>query len=301
MTAVGFAGLGRMGAPMARNIVRHGFPVTVWNRTATKAEAFASANASGARIAPDPRTLAEGSDVLVTMLAGDLAVREFFGGSSGALLGLRPGAHVVDMSTVSPEASAEVGSAVRAAGARFVEAPVSGSTAAAESGSLLVMAAGEAAAVDAVRPVLEAMSAQVVHVGDVGAGVVMKLAVNTVVYGLSQAVAEALVLAERAGIDRATAYAVFCESAIAAPMVRYRRELFERPGEVEPTFALDLAVKDLRLITALATEVGVEMPQAQINLDALQRASAAGYGTWDMSAVAEHLRGRSPGSTAGAL
>jgi 3-hydroxyisobutyrate dehydrogenase-like beta-hydroxyacid dehydrogenase len=291
VTRVGFAGLGRMGAPMARRIAAGGYAVTVWNRTAAKAAAFA-AEVPGARVATTPTELVQAVEVVVTMLADDAAVRAFLLGPDGAVAAAPSGALVVDMSTVSPDTTAEVREAVRTAGGRFVEAPVSGSTVAAETGALLVLAAGEEADVDAAEPVLSTMAREVVRVGGPGAGLVMKLAVNTVVYGLSQAVAEGLVLAERAGVDRLTAYRVFADSAVAAPMVHYRRELFERPGEVEPTFTLDLAIKDLRLIEALAASVGAPVPQAVVNRAQLEGASAAGYGSWDMSAVAEHLRGR---------
>lgn len=300
-TRVGFAGLGRMGAPMARRIAAAGFPVSVWNRTTAKAEVFAE-EVAGASVAATPGELGGASDVLVTMLADDEAGRGLLLGPDGALAALRSGSLVVDMSTVSPEASAEVRAAAVAAGSRFVEAPVSGSTVAADTGQLLVLAAGTEQDVDAARPVLSTMGREVVRIGGPGTGIVMKLAVNTVVYGLSQSVAEALVLAERAGVDRLTAFGIFADSAIAAPMVHYRRELFERPGEVEPTFALDLAIKDLRLIEALAATADAPVPQAAVNRAQLEAASSAGYGSWDMSAVAEHLRGRttSAGPTEGA-
>lgn len=296
MTLVGFAGLGRMGVPMARRIASAGHDLTVWNRTRAKADAFA-ADVPGVRVADTPAALAANVDVVVTMLADDAALQDFHLSPGGAVEAVAPGALVIDMSTVSPEASEAVRARVVAAGGRFVQAPVSGSTAAAEAGDLLVLAAGEADDVEAAGPVLRPMAREVVRVGGSGAGLVMKLAVNTVVYGLSQAVAEGLVLAERGGVDRLTAYRVFADSAVAAPMVHYRRDLFERPGQVEPAFALDLALKDLRLIEGLAAEAGAPVPQASVNRDQLEQASGAGYGKWDMSAVAEHLRGRT--TTAG--
>jgi 3-hydroxyisobutyrate dehydrogenase-like beta-hydroxyacid dehydrogenase len=291
VTLVGFAGLGRMGVPMARRIAAAGHDLTVWNRTRAKADAF-TADVPGVSVADTPAALAANVDIIVSMLADDKALHDFHLAPGGVVDALVPGTLVIDMSTVSPEVSETVRTRVIDAGGRFVQAPVSGSTAAAESGELLILAAGEPADVEAAEPVLRTMARDVVRVGGPGAGLVMKLAVNTVVYGLSQAVAEGLVLAERAGVDRLTAYRVFADSAVAAPMVHYRRELFEHPGRVEPAFALDLALKDLRLIEQLAARAGAPVPQATVNRDQLERASAAGYGSWDMSAVAEHLRGR---------
>jgi 3-hydroxyisobutyrate dehydrogenase-like beta-hydroxyacid dehydrogenase len=118
----------------------------------------------------------------------------------------------------------------------------------------------------------------------------MKLAVNAIVHSLNQAVSEALVLAERAGIERARAYEVFAESAVAAPFVRYKRDAYLRPGELPVGFSLELAAKDLRLALALAGDVGADLPQTRVNLAVLDDAVTAGYGSADESAVAEHLR-----------
>jgi 3-hydroxyisobutyrate dehydrogenase-like beta-hydroxyacid dehydrogenase len=134
------------------------------------------------------------------------------------------------------------------------------------------------------------MGANVIHLGVVGSGATTKLAVNAIVYGLSEAVSEALVLAERAGIDRTAAYEVFTKSAIAAPFVHYRREAFERPGEVPVAFRMELAAKDLRLIEKLAAEHGAPTPQMTTNLEVIEAAIDGGFGEDDMSAIAEHLR-----------
>jgi len=124
----------------------------------------------------------------------------------------------------------------------------------------------------------------------------MKLAVNAVIFGLNEALAEALVLAEAAGIERERAYDVLAASAVGAPYVGYKRAAFLEPDATPVAFALDLAAKDLRLIAALADEVGVSMPQAIANLDAIRAASAGGHGDRDFSTVAQYLRGSLPGS-----
>lgn len=154
------------------------------------------------------------------------------------------------------------------------------------------MVGGPAACVEAARPILRAMGNPVVHLGDSGMGAAMKLSVNTVVHALNGAVSEALVFAERSGIDRHAAYDVFLNSAIAAPFVHYRQAAFERPEEVPPAFRLTLAAKDLRNATQLAASVGAHLPHAAAALDQLERAAAAGYGEDDESALAQYLRTR---------
>jgi 3-hydroxyisobutyrate dehydrogenase-like beta-hydroxyacid dehydrogenase len=167
---------------------------------------------------------------------------------------------------------------------------VSGSVAAAAEASLTIMAAGADQAVERARPVLEAMGDPIVHLGDNGRGAIMKLCVNAIVHSLNGAVSEALVLAERSGIPREQAYAVFTSSAIAAPYVHYRREAFERPGEVPVAFRLALAAKDLRLAMEAAERAGAELPQTTTNLAVLEQAVEAGYGDLDESGLAEFLR-----------
>ncbi|MFD1498754.1 NAD(P)-dependent oxidoreductase, partial [Streptosporangium lutulentum] len=144
------------------------------------------------------------------------------------------------------------------------------------------------------REVLSSLGDPVLHLGESGRGSAMKLVVNTIVHSLNQAVSEALVLAERAGIERATAYSVFVNSAVSAPFVQYRREAFERPGEVPVAFRLELAAKDLRLALELADKVGADLPQARVNREVLGAAMAAGFGDEDESAVARYLRSGTP-------
>ena len=289
---VGFIGLGRMGYPMAANISRAGFPLTVWNRTASKSEALVAE--TGAALAASPADLAGAVDVLITMVADGRVLTDLYTGGGRMCGSLRSGTLCVDMSTVSPVESRQVAAAVEAAGGRFVDAPVSGSTALASAGTLTIMAGGVTEDVDDLRPVLEAMGSRIYHMGPVSSGATIKLAVNSIVYGLGQAVAEALVLAEAAGIEREKAYEVFANSAIAAPFVHYREEAFLKPGEVPVAFRMVLAKKDLDLALALAESVGASMPQAGLNRSELMDAIRAGFGDHDMSAVAEYLRAARP-------
>ena len=287
---VGFVGLGRMGRAMAANLARASVPLTVHNRTAEVAEAFAREH--DAPVAADPAGLAAGADIVITMLADDVALHDVMAGPRGVLEGLRPGSLVIDMGTVGRSAILELDVEVRDRGARLVDAPVSGVPKVAAEGRLTIMAGGAADDLERARPVLSTFAERIIHVGPVGAGAAMKLAINTAIHGLNQALSEALVLAERSGIERSTAYEVFVAGAISGPFVVNRRAVFERPGEGPQPFSIQLAAKDVRLALDLAHAVGAPLEQAELNLDVLRRAGAAGFDDLDESAVAEYLRGR---------
>lgn len=289
--AVGFVGLGRMGWCMAANVARARFPLWVNNRTRSRAEVFAAEHPVRG-VCDTPADVAHAAEVIITMLADGPAVNEVYLGEHGLLSAARPGSVLIEMSTIGPDLLAALAEQAAPRGVVLVDAPVSGSVAMAESARLLVMAGGDAAAVERVRPVLETIGSTVLHVGPSGSGATMKLVVNTVVYGLNQAVSEALVLAERAGLDRLLTYQVFANSAIAAPFVHYRREAFERPGEVPVAFRVELAAKDLELILDLGEEVAADLRQARMNHTLLEEAAAAGLQDDDVSAVARYLRGK---------
>jgi 3-hydroxyisobutyrate dehydrogenase/2-hydroxy-3-oxopropionate reductase len=195
------------------------------------------------------------------------------------------------MSTVPPSVIKELEPGVRATGAGVLDAPVSGSVPLAEAGTLTIMVGGEAVDLERARPVLELLSARIFHMGPLGTGATIKLALNTIIFGLNQSVAESLVLAEKAGVDRARAYEVFAASAVGAPFVQYKRNAFVEPDAHPPAFSLELAAKDLRLILGLAHQVGAEMPQSKVNLEQVIAAAAMGPER-DLSQVAVRLRGR---------
>ncbi|MFO7778399.1 MAG: NAD(P)-dependent oxidoreductase [Nitriliruptoraceae bacterium] len=289
MTAVAFLGLGRMGAPMAANLAAAGHQLVLFNRTAAKADALASR--LGAVTAPTPRDAVLGADVVITMLADEAALLEVCDGPGGVLSGLRPATIVADMGTTGPAGVGGLAPRVAAAGGVLIDAPVSGSTAAAEAGTLTILVGAPEEHYARIEGVLAAMGDHVFHLGDTGAGSVMKLAVNNIVYALGNALSESLVLAERAGLERRVVYEVFEHSAIAAPMVRYRHDAFLDPEHTPAAFAMYLARKDLGLITDLAASVDLEVEQAQANLSLLSRAIEAGLGEKDMADVAVYLRG----------
>ncbi len=290
MTTVAVIGTGRMGSAMARALAKAGVDLVLQNRTRDRADELA--RELGARAVSTPAEAARMAGICLSMVADDAAVAAVYRGSDGLLAGARPGSILVDLSTVMPDTIRAIAPDAEAAGAAVLDAPVSGSTATAESGQLTLMVGGDPAVLDLARPALEPLAKTIIHVGPLGAGAAMKLAVNTVVFGLNGALSEALVLAEAAGVDRSVAYDVLARSAVGAPFVGYKQAAFLEPDTTPVAFALELAEKDLRLISALAAAVGVAMPQAATNLAVIRDAEAALEPGADFSAVAVHLRGR---------
>jgi len=296
MKTVAVVGTGRMGSAMARAIARAGMDLVVCNRTRDRAAILATEVGCG--VAATPREAAAAADVAITMLADDAAVRATFDGPDGLLAGAHPGGVLVDMSTVTPDTIKAYEGRARAAGSGILDSPVSGSVHLAEAGTLTLMVGGEAADLERARPALEAVAKTIVHMGPLGTGAAMKLAVNTVVFGLNEAVAEALVLAEAAGIDRSVAYDVLAASAVGAPFVGYKRAAFLDPEGTPVAFSLDLTDKDLGLIATFAESLGVALPQAAVNRKVVREAAASVGGTRDFASVAVELRSRRPTSTA---
>jgi 3-hydroxyisobutyrate dehydrogenase-like beta-hydroxyacid dehydrogenase len=294
MTTVAIVGTGRMGSAMARALTRAGHDVVVQNRSPERATALATE--IGAESVTTPAEAAAAADVTITMLADDAAVRSVFDGPDGLVAGAHSGAILVDMSTVLPDTIRSVAEAVRATGAGILDAPVSGSVGLAETGGLTLMVGGDAADLERARPALESLAKVIFHLGPLGAGAVMKLAVNTVIFGLNGALAEGLVLAEAAGIGRSLAYDVLAASAAGAPFVGYKRAAFLEPEDTPVAFALELAAKDLRLISAMADSVGQPLPQTGTNIELIRSAAAGGRADRDLATVAGELRSRRVGS-----
>ena len=288
MTTVAVVGTGRMGAAMARSLARGGSDLVLFNRHPERCAVLA--DQLGARVVATPAEASAAAEVAITMLADQSAVEAVWSGPEGLLAGASAGSVLVDMSTVPPDVIRSFADQARQCGAGILYAPVSGSVPLAETGKLTIMVGGEAADLERARPVFEQLATRVVHIGPLGSGAAMKLSVNTLIFALNQAIAEALVLAERAGIDRAVAYDFFTTSAAGAPYVGYKRDAFVDPETTPMAFSLALAEKDLRLILELADRLGAPMPQARANLD-LVRATASRLGVdRDASNVAQELR-----------
>lgn len=288
MSTVGVLGMGRMGAAMARRLAESGFDVMVWNRTASRAEEVAES--IGGRHAASPAEVAGEAPIVVSSLADDRAVEEVHLADDGTLRGAGDGMVLLETSTVDPATITSLLPRFSGAGAALLDAPVSGSVSLVEQGSLTSMVGGDATALERARPVIDALSAKVFHLGDSGTGATMKLAVNALVHATNLAISEALVLAERAGLDRERAYEVFASGAAASPFVLYKREAFEHPDEAPVAFSLDLVRKDLDLILGLARRLEVPMQQGDTTAAVVDRAISGGLGDADMSALAVYLR-----------
>lgn len=285
---VGFAGIGRMGLPMARNIGKAGFELLVWNRTADRCAPLV---ADGAVAVADPAGLAA-ADVVVTMVADGPAAKAVLV-ESGLLGALKPGSVVLEMSTIGPAAVAELVAAAAPHGVEIVDAPVSGSIALAEAATLFVMCGGSPEAYAKASPVLDALSKGHVLLGRSGAGAAMKLGVNAGLAVTTQAIAEVLALAERYGIAREAAYDVLASGAMASPFLLYKRAAFVDPEGAGVGFTTRLMRKDMTLAQGLAAEVGARMPATDVAASMLDDAIAAGLAEADIASV---LRLLEPGA-----
>ena len=285
-TAVAVLGFGVMGSGMARNLLKAGYDVAVWNRSADKAAAFAT---EGGRVAQTPAEAAEEAALVISMLADDAASRTAWLGTDGALAAMPSDAIAVESSTVSPAWVAELNSAATARGVSLLDAPVTGSRTQAAAGQLVFLTGGDTAVLERARPILAAMSKDVLHVGPVGSGAQLKL-VNNFLCGVQVAsFAEALAWIERNGLDR-TASLEFLKTA--APGSGIFAAMSERmtARTYEVNFALDLMRKDLQYAHTAAADFGVPLSTAANAEDLFVRAQRQGYGERDMSAVVEVLR-----------
>lgn len=285
---VALVGVGRMGSAMGGRIAEAGHDLVVFNRTQPRAAE--TAQRTGAQVADTAREAVGSAEICLVSLADDAAVAATYHGDDGLIAGLQQGAVICDASTVAPATVRDLTPLVAEKGASLLDTPVSGSVPVAEAGALTVMAGGGQTALDRARPVLEAFAKTIFHLGDVGAGATMKLVVNSLVHSLNVAVSEALVLAEKAGLDREVVYDVFEAGAAGAPYVKYKRAAFLNPGEVPVAFSLALVAKDQELIHDLAQQTGTRMDQAETGRQLVAEALRAGMGERDISEVAAFLR-----------
>jgi len=260
MANLGFIGLGAMGSRIAERLRRDGHSMTVYDRDPKRVEPLA---ANGVAAARTPAEVAARSEIVLSCVADDAAVEAVLLGRHGALEQVRPGTLVIDLSTVSPVTSRLVADAARAKDAAFVDAAMSGSTPQAEQGALVVFAGGEPGAIERARPILDAFSKTVFHMGQAGAGTTMKLVVNTLLGAGLQILAEALALGEKAGIDRKRLAEVLGETAVVSPAQRGKLANAVA-NEFPSTFPVRLMYKDFNLILAHAAALAVPMPTAAV-------------------------------------
>ncbi len=287
MRQVALLGLGVMGAGMARNLLEGRFPLTVWNRTLSKAKAV---EALGATLAPSPRAAAEGAEVVIAMVGDDAASREVWLGEEGALAGVRKGAILVECSTLSLGWVRELAGHARARGAVLLDAPVTGSKDAAEEGKLGLLVGGDAEALDRVRPVLQAVSAKIIHFGDTGAGAIMKLVNNLMGAVQTVALAEGLALAEKAGLDMAKVVPLIINGGPGSPIVKGKAARMVARDYGDTQFALRWMHKDAGYALRLADEFGVPMPTVAVAREVYRVAKNLGLDEADFSAVVEAIR-----------
>lgn len=284
MTRIGFVGLGSMGAPIAGRLL-DGNDVYGTNRTRAKAAGLIE---RGMIWRDTPREVAEAAQVVFSMVTDDAALAAITDGPDGILAGLRPGTVYVEMSTVSPRASRELAAKVAALDAEMVDAPVSGSVPAAESGTLTIMVGGAPSAFETVAPLLDRLGSNVTRVGENGQGLLLKLAVNISLAAQMLAFSEGLLLAQRGGIDPELALRVMTGSAIGSPMLQARAALtLDLPEHA--WFDVQLMHKDIRLALDAADESQVPLPAALAADRALSLAEELGYGHRDIASLFQVL------------
>ena len=282
---VAILGLGTMGAGMAGRLLSASFPLTVYNRNRDKARPF---TASGADVADSPRDAASRSEIVISMVADDAASRAVWFGENGALAGAQRGSVLIESSTLSVGYVKELGDAAAQKGCQFLDAPVTGTKPHAASGQLLFLVGGSATVLDAVRPVLAAMSRDVIHLGPQGSGARMKL-INNFVCGVQAAsFAEALEMAKVAGLDQATAAKILTEGAPGSGIVK--RIAAQLTANDDPNFILRLMAKDLAYAVNEASAQGMQLQTASAALQIFQQAVAAGHGDEDFSAVTKAFK-----------
>ncbi len=278
---IGWIGLGNMGIPMATNLLNAGYDVTIFNRTKSKAEPLI---ALGAGFADKPSALFDTCDLVITMVSDDEAVKAVYTGENGLLSGAAQGKIAVDMSTVSPNTSVFLAERCKAAGASFLDAPVSGSVQPAKEGKLIIMAGGDAETFAKVKPVFEVLGKMALHLGPNGAGSNAKLAINLLLGITVQGIAESVLFAKEHGIRTEDMLTIINESAVGTAISRMKTPSI-LSGEFPAAFALKHMAKDLRL----AREAGAPFPLAESANASYQAALREGYGEQDLMAILSFL------------
>jgi 3-hydroxyisobutyrate dehydrogenase-like beta-hydroxyacid dehydrogenase len=282
---VGLIGLGLMGAPMGMNLLQAGFPLVVWNRTRSKAEELVGA---GAKLASDPRGVAEQADVLITIVSDPPALEEVLF-AAGALGAMRPGSTLIDSSTVSPDLARRVAAACAERGVDFLDAPVTGGTWGAKKGELVFMVGGPADVLERVKPVLEAMGKKFPLLGPNGAGQTVKLGMNLLLALQVDAFAESLALVTGAGVSADKLMEVFQASMARSGVLDVKAPLMVK-GEFPASFPLRLMHKDVRLALELARERRVKLPCGEAAYATYSAVLGSSKDDPDFSAVARFWR-----------
>ena len=288
---VAFLGLGVMGYPMAGHLAAAGHQVAVYNRTATKSEAWCAefAGAGGQKHAKTPREAAQGADIVFCCVGNDDDLRSVVLGADGAFAGMQPGAIFVDHTTASAEVARELSGAARALGLQFIDAPVSGGQAGAQNGQLTVMCGGDPSAFDAMRPVAMAFSRACTRIGDSGAGQLAKMVNQICIAGLVQGLSEAVAFGLQAGLDMPLVLDVIGKGAAQSWQMDNRGKTMAE-GRFDFGFAVDWLRKDLGLVLDEAQRNGARLPVTALIDQFYADVQAMGGGRWDTSSLIKRLK-----------
>jgi 3-hydroxyisobutyrate dehydrogenase len=282
---IGFIGLGIMGSGMARNLLKAGFEVRVWNRSHEK---MAGLSAEGAIPTANPAQLATESDIIITCVSDSPDVEQVILGEQGVIHGAAAGALLIDMSTISPQTTRTIAARLLERGITMIDAPVSGGSEGAARGTLSIMVGGETAHVERAMPVFQAMGKTITHVGELGAGQTVKLANQILVVGNCLAMCEALLFAQAGGVDLQKTYSALQGGAAGSWMFTNRApQIMAR--DWRPGFTIDLQTKDLRLVLDAADELGVPIPTTSYILQLYRTLQAQGLGAEGNHALVKAL------------
>jgi 3-hydroxyisobutyrate dehydrogenase len=282
---IGFIGLGIMGRGMSHNLLKAGFEVGVWNRTAARMDALAKA---GATTAASPAELAGQSDIIITCVSDTPDVQEVILGDQGVIHGVRPGSLVVDMSTISPQATREIAAALEEKEVPMLDAPISGGSEGAAEGTLSIMVGGQADQFQRALPAFQAMGKAITHVGDIGAGQTVKLVNQILVVVTMLGVSEALLFAQAGGLDLKKTLDAVSQGAAGSWMLSNRGpQVLER--DWRPGFTIDLQQKDLRLVLEAADQMGVPALATSIVFNLYRTLQSQGLGSEGNHALAKAL------------
>jgi 3-hydroxyisobutyrate dehydrogenase-like beta-hydroxyacid dehydrogenase len=279
--AIGFIGLGLMGRPMSMNLVKAGYSVTVWNRTAARADELLAA---GAKLAKTPQEVAAASDFLISIVSDPPALEEILWGAHGAMPALKRGSIYMDSSTISPTLARKIAAACAERGARFLDAPVTGGDWGAKKGELVFMIGGDAETLKVAEPILGVMGKKWFHLGPTGAGQTIKLAMNMILALQVDALAEALALVTRAGLQGEKLVEVLQSSMGRSGLLDVKAPNLLK-GEYAPSFSLRLMHKDLGLALDLANQLGVPLPATAAARETYSAVKGAAKEDLDYSAV----------------
>jgi 3-hydroxyisobutyrate dehydrogenase-like beta-hydroxyacid dehydrogenase len=288
---VGFMGLGIMGSAMAANILKAGYPVTVYNRTKEKAEPLAR---QGAAVAPTPRALAEAAEVAIAMVTGPEALFDLLFAEEGAAAAFGPGKVFINMSSVSPGFTRELAKQLGPTGVTFIDAPVSGTRKPAEEGTLVILAGGKQERIKELEPLLLTMGKKVIYCGIPGKGSMMKMFINLLLGVMMAGFAEALNFGRLGGLDFDAMLETVFSGAMNSPMFQVKAPLL-KDKNYPAAFPLKHLAKDCKFIVDTAYELGAPVPAGHLLLHLYRLGWALGWGDEDISAIArvlEHLSGK---------